>query len=357
VRLGVAAAVVAGDVVVGDVEVVDGRIAAVGLTPAGATGLAVPGFVDLQVNGYLGRDFSRADDEGWRAVAAELARHGTTHVLATVVSSPLDAYPAALAVATRVVADPRPGEARVLGVHLEGPFLSPARRGAHPEAHLVAPDATLVERWLAAGPVRLVTLAPELPGALPLVAALAERGIVVAMGHSDAGAHQARAAVAAGVRAHTHVWNATRPLTARDPGTAGIALTDPRVAPCFIADLVHVAPEVLTLSIAATSERYVVVSDVSSAAGLPEHRDLDAIRLAGGTLAGGTQLLDAGLRHLLELGRPLPEAVAAVTSRPARLVGAPDAGVLAPGGPADVVVLDDRYEVQRVLVGGADVPR
>lgn len=351
-RLGVAAAVVGDAIVPGDVEIDGGRIAAVGVSPAGRTGLAMPGFVDLQVNGYAGVSFNQCSAEDYPVVQVELARRGTTHFLATITTGPEEQYEPALAAATAAMGQPPLG-ARVLGVHLEGPFLSPVRRGAHPEEHLRAPDVALTGSWLEQAPVRFMTLAPELPGAFDLIEQLVERGVTVSIGHSDADADVARAAVGAGATTHTHVWNAVRPLRARDPGTVGIALTHPGLHPCFIADLVHVTPEVLSLSIAATADRYVLVSDVVAAGGQQD----GGVHLADGTLAGSTALLDEGLRNLIALGRPIPEAVAAVTSRPAALVGEPDIGTLRNGRAADVVVLDDQYEIEQVLVAGSEVGR
>lgn len=364
-RVGVAAAFVDGEVVAGDVEIDAGRISAVGVTPAGASGLAVPGLVDLQVNGYAGVDFTTGDLDGYRSASAALARVGVTSFLATLPTAPPERYEPALAVAAEAVragaglGGGAPGVvgARVLGVHLEGPFLSPARAGAHPVEHLRAPDRDLLDGWLASAPVRLVTLAPEQPGALDLVDTLVAAGVTVAVGHSDADGATAHAAFDRGARAHTHVWNASRPVTARDPGTVGVALSRPDVVPCLIADRVHVSDEVLAFTLAATADRYVVVSDAVAPAGTDAVVELPGggVRRADGTLAGGAGSLADSLRNLVALGRPLPEAIAAVTARPAALIGAPDAGHLRVGAPADVAVLADDLEVVRVLVAGVEV--
>lgn len=320
------------------------------------------------MNGYGGVQFARCDGAGVRDIQEALARRGTTHFLATITTSPLEMYATALdvlAAATAPGADGAGMLARILGVHLEGPFLAASRRGAHPERYLRDPDVALVDDWLARAPIRMMTLAPERPSALALIDHLVRRGVTVSIGHTDADAALAHAAVDAGATAHTHVWNAHRPVRSRDPGSGGVALSRAGVVPCFIADLVHIAPEVLGLSVAASAERYVVVSDVSSAAGRPDGRVVDdgvtfdiaggAVRLADGTLAGSASLLDQSLRNLLEMGRPVTEAVAALTSRPARLIGIPDVGELSVGGLADVVVLDDRFEVVQVLIAGRSV--
>ena len=196
-RLGVAAAVVGGAVVPGDIEIAEGRIAAVGVTPAGASGLAAPGFVDLQINGFDGVDFLAADAAAYVEVGASLARTGVTAYQPTLISSPEAAYRPALAAiaAARAGAGPR-----VLGAHLEGPFLSPKRFGAHDPAYIAAPDVAFLERLLALGPVTHVTVAPEEPGGLDLVSLLAGRGVTVAIGHSDADATAANAAFDRGAR-------------------------------------------------------------------------------------------------------------------------------------------------------------
>jgi N-acetylglucosamine-6-phosphate deacetylase len=394
-RLGVAAAHVDGAIVPGDVALSGSSIAAVGLTPAGRSGLAVAGFVDLQVNGCAGVDFTQADVDSYATSCAALARHGVTSFLATLPTSSPDRYGPALEAAAAVTAAPPPG-ARLLGVHLEGPFLSPVRRGAHRAEWLAAVDEDRVRTLVDGTGVAMVTLAPEIGGGLAAVADLHRRGIVVCVGHSDAEAATAHRAFDAGAAAITHVWNAHRPLTARDPGPAGVALARPDVAVCVIADLVHVAPEVLRFTAEAARGRLVAVSDaLAPAAGgddedhtTPpggngvEHTTLagaatvtgdapgpvtrppgdhhlrvrdGAVRLPDGALAGASCLLDAGLANLVSVGVPLDEALDAVSAAPARLLGRSEVGRLTVGGPADVVVLDDDLSARHVLVGGASM--
>ncbi len=366
-RLGVAEAVVGDLVVRGDVETTGGAITGVGVVPAGRSGTAVPGFVDLQVNGYAGTSFADVDE--YQVVTAAVARRGTTALLATIPTSGPKAYTPALRSIAAAIRRQKLGiraGANVLGVHLEGPFLSPTRAGAHPHHFLREPDLGVVRSWLELAPIRLVTIAPELVRATEIIAFLLSRGVVVSLGHTNAEAAVAHRAFDLGARAHTHVWNATRPLLARDPGSVGVALSRTDVVPCFIADLAHVAPEVLILSAAAAADRYVVVSDVVAGAGRPPGRngydqgedevedeaDGSAVRLADGTLAGGGVLLDEALRNLVRIGRALPEAVAAVTSRPATLIGETEYGILRPGNRADVVILDDALEVASVFLDG-----
>src|SRR5215218_8224702 len=203
-RLGVAAALVGGSLVPGDVEVAGGEIVAVGLAGARGSAVAAPGFVDLQVNGFAGVDLMHADAGGYAAAGAALAATGVTAYRPTLITAP----EAELVAALRAVPAGTPGAPRLLGVHLEGPFLHPGRLGAHPPEHRRDPDPALLDRLLAAGPVAHVTLAPELPGAAGMIDALLARGIVVAAGHSDATAAQAHAAFDRGIRTVTHLFNA-----------------------------------------------------------------------------------------------------------------------------------------------------
>ena len=362
-RLGVRAALVDGDVLPGDVDVDAGDVTGVGLSPAGAAGLAVPGFVDLQVNGYAGADFLSAPASVSADAATSLASTGVTAFLAALVSAPESATLAALA-ELRDVTD-EPGRARLLGVHLEGPFLAASRRGAHDPDSLRLPDTALAERLCAAGHVAMVTLAPELDGALDLVASLSARRITVSLGHSDADAATAAAAFDRGARTVTHIFNAMPPIGSRSPGIAGAALARRELDVMAILDGIHLAPATEAVLLAAAGGRVAAVSDCVEAAGLGDgtHRlggvevtvTDGTVRTADGTLAGSAFGLDRAVRHLVELGRPLEEAVAAVTTVPARILGRDDVGRLAPRQRADIAVLDDRLEIRRVLAGGVEV--
>lgn len=334
-KLGVASALVGDTFVPGDVEIVDGRIAECGVAGSGR-GTAVPGFVDLQVNGFGGVDFLGADADGYRRAGEALLETGVTGYLSTFISAPEAELVAALG------AVPREGAPRILGVHLEGPFLSPRRLGVHPTSARRDPDPTLLERLLAAGPVRLVTLAPELPGARELIDILTARGVAVSIGHSDATAAEAHAAFDQGARAVTHLFNAMRPFTHRDPGVAGASLARDDVTVQIIVDGVHLAPETSTLVWRAAAGRVALVTD--SVAG--------ATRAPDGRLAGSSLTMVEAVRNLHALGAPLAPAVNAATSVPAGLLGEPAVGRLGVGLPADVVVLDDNLEVGRVLLGG-----
>jgi N-acetylglucosamine-6-phosphate deacetylase len=356
-RLGVEAAVVEGTLVAGDVEVVDGRVARVGLPSPDGRGIAVPGFVDLQVNGFGGVDFLDADADGYRRAGEALLETGVTAYLPTLITSPEDELLAAL---REVPAEN--GRPRVLGAHLEGPFISPLRLGTHVASAQRQPDLGLLERLLDGGPVRLMTLAPELPGAGDLIDRLFERGVVVSLGHSDASADQANAAFDRGVRTVTHVFNAMRPLHHRSPGLVGAALAREDVIVQMILDGVHLAPETARVVWNAAHGRVALVTDAITAAGGADGKyslgDIDVEvhdgvpRNPNGTLAGTVLTMIDAVRNLHRLGASLLDAVDAATAVPARVLGHPEVGRLAVDLPADIVVLDDRLEIVRVLVGG-----
>ncbi len=364
VKLGVAAAVVDGSLVRGDVEIVDGRIAAVGLA-AGRSGIAIPGLVDLQVNGFHGIDVLQATPDEILELGIALARTGVLWYQPTLVTAPAELTRLALATIGDAAAatGARDAGARILGAHLEGPFLSPERAGAHPVEHLREPDLDLLASFLVAGcAVTMVTLAPELPRAVELIDGLLDRGVAVSLGHTDAPAPVAHAAFDQGARAVTHLFNAMGPLASREPGVGGAALARTDVVVQLIADGVHLAPDTILTAWRAARGRIALASDVTAAGGLGNGSfrlgTLDVVvedgvsRLADGTLAGSVRPLAWGLRMLVELGVPIVEAVAAATSTPARLLGRDDVAVLRPGAPADLVVLDDDFAVASVFVAG-----
>ncbi len=360
-RLGVGGALVAGRIVAGDIEVDGGLVRAVGL-PGTGDDLAVPGFVDLQVNGFGGVDFLAADPAGYEEAGKVLLSTGVTAYQPTLITSPLADVAAALAVIAEVVTAGNGSGPRILGAHLEGPFLSPARAGAHPLEHLREPDPVSVDHLLAAGPVTQMTLAPELPGALELVALLQARGVVVSVGHTDADADVTAAAFRAGATTVTHLFNAMPPLTARSPGPVAAALAGRDVAIQLIVDGIHLAPETVLLAWHCGPGRVALVTDAVSAAGQGDGTyrlgSVDVtvvgpeVRRVDGTLAGSVLAMDAAVRNLAALGIPVEDAVAAATTVPARIAGRSDVGSLYVGGPADIVVLDDALRVRRVFRGG-----
>ena len=338
-----------------------GKQPATGRTLDGHGLFLLPGFIDLQVNGGFGHDFTAEPATIW-AVATQLPQYGVTRFLPTIITAPLATMAAARAV---MKAGPPAGfqGSQPLGLHLEGPFLSPKKPGAHPPQHLRAPEADLVADWTAPV-VRLVTLAPELPGAGTLIAALVARGIVVAMGHSAASYEEALAALDAGVRYGTHLFNAMAPLHHRAPGLAAALLGEKRATLGLIADLIHVHPALVQLIWQlAGPERLTLVTDAMAALGMAEGRFQlgeqtvtvadGSARLADGTLAGAILPLNLCLRNLVETtGTDLATAAATITSTPATLLNLPDQGRLTPGAVADCVLLDEAYQVVATIING-----
>jgi N-acetylglucosamine-6-phosphate deacetylase len=278
----------------------------------------------------------------------------------TLITAPEDELAGALAEVPRDPVGPR-----VIGAHLEGPFLSPLRLGAHPVSARRDPDVALLERLLAAGPVSEMTLAPELDGALELIDVLNARGVVVSCGHSDATAEQANRAFDRGAATVTHLFNAMRPLGHRDPGIAGAALARDDVIVQVILDGHHIAEETARVVWRAAAGRVALVTDAIAAAGVGDGSyrlgtvDVEVregiARRGDGVLAGSSLTLIEAVRRLHALGVPLADAVGAATVVPARVARRSDLGALRPGAPADLVVLDDALEIRTVLVGGEEL--
>jgi N-acetylglucosamine-6-phosphate deacetylase len=382
----VSAALVGGELVCGDVEVVDGLVAAVGVGEPRGSKIAAPGFVDLQVNGYAGVDFSAPGEDGCAVAGAALLAAGVTAFQPTIVTAPIDAMVGALRIVEAATVESSAavdvsasaassgpvgridGGPRVIGAHLEGPFLSPERPGAHDSAALREPDLAALEQLLGAGPVSQVTLAPELPGALELVDALVARGVTVSCGHTKADAIAAHAAFDRGASAVTHLFNAMRRPASRDPGLAFAALGRDDVFITLIVDGHHLAADTVRTAWRAAGDRLVLISDAVAAAGtsdgdytlggtVPIHFADGVVRTAVGSLAGSTLSMLAAVRNSHALGVPLAAALGAATEVPARMARRPDLGRIAPGARADLVVLDDSLELQRVLLGGEEVAR
>jgi N-acetylglucosamine-6-phosphate deacetylase len=347
------------------VDVRPGRSADVDL----GSGVLAPGLVDLQVNGGYGADLVAASAEQWDEVTARLLGTGVTALLPTFTSAPVAALVAALR-RTRQVLDDLPDRprARVLGVHLEGPFLSERRRGAHDPRWLRDPTPADVQALLEAGTglLRLVTLAPERDGALEAVRSLVEAGVLVSVGHSDASAAQVEAAADAGARMVTHLFNAQRPLLPREPGVVGQALADERLTSGLVLDLHHVSAQAARIAFAAAPGRIALVTDAAAPAGMPPGRYalggqpvvLDhgsPPRREDGTLAGSALRLDDAVAHAVGIGVDLPTAVAAASTVPADLLGRTDLGRIAPGATADLVWLDDRLRTRATWLGGVRV--
>lgn len=329
-----------------------------------ASGLiAAPGFIELQINGAFGDDFTDDPTSIWR-VAEQLPRYGVTSFLPTIITSPLEKIVTARQVVTQGRPDGFQG-ATPLGLHVEGPFLNPHKKGAHNPKFLRLPDVEVVSGWTPESGVLLVTLAPELPGALEIIVALSNRGILVSEGHSTATYDQAEAGFDAGARYGTHLFNAMPALAHRDPGLPGALLTDERVTVGFIADGVHTHPSVIKLVWQALgSQRLNLVSDAMAALGMPAGKhllgdfevtvDATSCRLADGTLAGSILSLDQALRNLIAFaGCSLLEALPAVTTTAARAVGLDsERGQIAPGFVGDLVLLTRDLRVVTTIVNG-----
>lgn len=354
-----------------DVMIEDGSIVSVTDAGEGASGAhervdlgglrLAPGFIDLQVNGADGIDLA-SRPEGMAEVATWLATHGVTSFLPTLISPDDETIDRALAAWRDHRRDGR--GARILGWHIEGPALAPARRGAHPAERLRMPGDLHVGGWTPAGGVRLVTLAPELPGAHELVRALTVRGVVVAAGHSGADFEQMGDAIDAGVSMVTHLFNAMPAMHHRAPGIVGKALTDTRLRCGLIVDGVHVDPAVVAVAFAALGpHRTVLVSDSIAAAGEPDGRFVIAgidVEVVGGhahqrdgRLAGSTLSLDTAVRNLVAFTGCSPAAaVMSASATPAAVLGE-SLGRIEVGCPADLVVLDDGLGVVATMIAGA----
>jgi N-acetylglucosamine-6-phosphate deacetylase len=290
-----------------------------------------------------------------------MARDGVTSYVANLITAPADLTAAALSTAAAVVADSA-GGAQCLGAHLEGPFLSPRRRGTHPEQHLRAPSREFLEPLLRGRTVVGVTVAPELPGALEVIGWLSAAGVLVALGHSDATAADAHAGFDAGARTVTHVFNAMSGTTSREPGLAGVALARQDVSVEAILDGEHLSPETTAVVVAAARSRLVLVTDALAASRAPAGTyrlgDVEvtttggAARNADGGLAGSVTSLVSCVRRAVEVGMTVEDAVAAASWRPAQLLRSAELGRLASGSRADVVVLDDSLAVSSVYLSG-----
>jgi N-acetylglucosamine-6-phosphate deacetylase len=332
----------------------------------------VPGFVDVHIHGAGGRDVMEGTRESLEIIAATVAAHGTTSLVATTVTASEKETQASVAGIAHFILNTsqyaaRELSAEVLGIHFEGPFISPARRGVHQAKWILAPSTEVLARFLkeARGTALILTLAPELPGALDLIAAARKAGMVVSLGHTDATYEQAQAAIEAGASHAAHVYNAMRPFSHRGTGVIGAVLTSPKVSTELIADGVHVDEAAMRMLVdLKTPERVILVSDGMSATGMPDGKyqlgtfevkvSGGVARNAEGKLAGSTLTLDRALRNMVALGVPLASALRMVTANPARQIGlGARKGIIAPGADADLVFLDDKLEISGVMTRGA----
>ena len=353
----------------GALTLADGRIATLRGDPvdddawrARAEPLLLPGFIDLHVHGGGGADTMQAGT-AIDTIARTHARHGTTSMLATTMTAPRGEIGAALRAVAGACRTRSDGAARVLGVHLEGPYISPDKLGAQP-AFAVTPAAAEILALHALAPIRVVTLAPELAGALETTAALVAAGIRVQIGHSAASYEQACAALHGGASGFTHLFNAMSALHHRAPGAVGAALAHAAHAE-LIPDLLHVHPGAMRAALRAIPGLY-CVTDATAAAAMPDgeyrlgrhvvHKCAGGVRLADGTLAGSTLTMDQALRNLVDgVGLGLREASRCVSTHAAQYLGLADRGVLSVGAWADVVVLDAQLRLRQVVVEGQGV--
>lgn len=360
-----------GDVLIpGSVVVADGRIVEVhrgssGDTPGSVFEAAIiaPGYIDIQVNGGFGVEVDLSGD-AYRLLSERLPERGVTAYLPTAISSPMPFYRPLIECFRRVAGENMEG-ARALGLHLEGPLLSPVRKGAHRQGAIEAasPDGLLEAIGDGAG-VRLVTLAPERPGALRYLQCLRECGIVVSLGHTDATYDEFERGVDVGATLATHLYNAMRPFGHREPGPIGAALTDDRISTSLIADGHHAHPAAVGLAIRAKGvDRSILISDMISAAGMPAGTyelggqsivvDGETSRLPDGTLAGVIATIDECVRNIVAWGlASIPDAIRMATDNPARLLGETKKGRIVEGFDADLVLLDEVLTVQSTWVGG-----
>ncbi|MDR1598947.1 MAG: N-acetylglucosamine-6-phosphate deacetylase [Oscillospiraceae bacterium] len=354
-----------------DLLITGGEITAIGprLAPGetyDATGCyVVPGFIDLHIHGFGGVD-AMAGADAVKTMSRELVKHGVTSFLPTTMTAPKPDTRAAVRGVAQAMADPEPNGATVLGCLMEGPFFCKKRKGAQPENALLNPSLADFEDMTGedAGVARRLALAPELPGAVELIRELVRRGVQVSLGHTDATHAQMITAVGAGASSVTHVYNAMSPLTHREPGAVGAALTSRQLAAEFIADMIHLHPAALRLAFDAKGPQgCVAITDSMEAGGMPDGQYQlggqevfvkdNAARLSDGTLAGSVLTMRRSLENMVSVvGIPLADALPMYTSTPARLIGEARRGQLAEGMVADVVVIDHAFNIRAVWVGG-----
>jgi N-acetylglucosamine-6-phosphate deacetylase len=338
-------------------------------------GVIAPGFLDLHIHGNAGYDVMDEAAEALPVIERSLARHGVTSYFPTTVTAPMDTTLHSLERLADAIEKREPegsesdhrGRAIPLGIHLEGPFISHARRGVHAPENLLAPTLALFEQfWQASrGRIRMMTIAPELDSAPEVIAEASRRRVCVSLGHSDADFAATERGIAAGARHATHTFNAMRPLDHRSPGILGAVLTDGRMSADIIADGVHLDPTIARLVAHAKGpEQLVLITDATSATGMPDGRYhlgslavevRDGKCMAEGKLAGSILTMDVAIRNLARFAEwDLAQAVAAASQNPARVAQIATKGALAVGADADFVVLNAQGEVLRTFVGGAE---
>jgi N-acetylglucosamine-6-phosphate deacetylase len=360
------------------VEIADGRIVALGSQaerslPTEAQRLdfpsatLAPAFFDVHIHGAAGHDVMEATPKALDTVSRFLASRGTGNFLATTVTAPIDATLRSLAgLAKRIQQTEEWSGAQPLGIHLEGPFLSHAKRGVHPPQHLLAPDIALFDRLFEAaeGHIRLMTLAPELPGAAEFASHAVAKGVRISVGHSNANAAETKTAIAAGATSATHTFNAMRPLDHREPGILGTVLTTDTLYAELICDGIHVHPSLIKLWWRAKgNQRGILVTDAMSATGMPEGEYMlgefavqvaNGQATANGVLAGSVLTLDRALQNFVAYtGAPVESILPLLTQNPAAMTGFSNmAGPLRAGGPASFVAVDAQGALIASIIRG-----
>ena len=318
----------------------------------------LPGFIDLHVHGGGGKDIMEGSD-AFHTITRTHVRFGTTSLLATTMTAPPEEISEILGQLGAYCEQRQPGTARVLGVHLEGPFINPGKLGAQPNFAHTAISAE-VEDYLRLAPIRVITIAPEIAGHAALIRDLSARGIRMQIGHTLGSYEEGVAALEAGVTSFTHLYNAMSPLHHREPGIVGAALAHARYAE-LIPDLLHVHPGAMRVALRSIPCLY-CVTDSTAAAGMPDGeyklgshtvtKCLGGVRLADGTLAGSTLTMDQALRNLVKIGLPLAEASQRLSQFPADYLGLPERGRLQAGSWADCVRLDRSLTLTSIMVEG-----
>jgi N-acetylglucosamine-6-phosphate deacetylase len=367
----------------GAVLIDDGRIESVGpRTSFSASDARVldfpndilaPGFIDIHIHGAAGHDFMQAGEDAYRKIGRFLARHGTTSYLPTTMTSAEDELLPALAAMGNAIATPPQGTetapcARPIGIHLEGPFISDARNGVHPAAHIQKPSVVALDRYVnaARGAIRVVTIAPETQHALAVIRDAVDRGITVAFGHTNATFEEAQQAIDAGARHSTHTYNSMRRMIHREPGVVGAILSDQRMYADIIADGLHVHPPIVDLFLRCKGrDRAILISDATSPTGMPNGSyrlgnfevEVDGLRVEShGKLAGSVITLEVAVQNVMQYaGWSLADAVRLVTINPAQLLGLEKKGRIAAGADADLVILSPEAEVRRTFISGQGI--
>ena len=312
--------------------------------------IIAPGLLDLHIHGGAGHDVMEASDAAFAKICSHLAKTGVTRFLPTTVTASVDLTLRALEHLGKAIQKTSSSGAKPIGIHLEGPFISAAKCGVHPIAEIKLPDLKLLERFFEAssGTIKMVTLAPELPGAAEFTRACVAKEIVVSLGHSNADARATKACIDAGARHATHTFNAMRPLDHREPGILGVVLSDDRVSADIIVDGVHVSPEMVRLFLRAKGNKAVLITDAISATGMPDGRfklgsfevEVKGDRCVhNGKLAGSVLTLDRAIRNLMSFANfSLEAAIHTSAAAPANVLGLPSPS-LASGEDANLIVL------------------